>query len=54
MEIRKRENTWRRAGTGLADVQTVCQVLPGINMRELNRPFRAWFASSLLPESARK
>lgn len=30
--------TWRRAGTGLADSQTDCQVLPGISMRELKRP----------------
>lgn len=34
----KEKNTWRRAGTGLAAIQTACHVLPGISMRELNRP----------------
>lgn len=48
MKIKK---TWRLAGTGLAAVQTVCHVLPGINMRELNRPLRVWFLPPLLLES---
>lgn len=47
-------NTWRRAGTGLAVIQTVCHVLPGINMRELNRPLGGWFASMLVLESMGK
>lgn len=46
--------TWRRAGTGLAAIQTVCHVFPGINMRELNRPLRDWLVSLLLPESVGK
>lgn len=48
------KSTWRRAGTGLAEFQTACHVLPGMSMRELNRPFRIWFVSSVeLLESVR-
>lgn len=49
-----KKSTWRRAGTGLAAVQTSCHVLPGISMRELSRPLRAWCVPSLkLLESVR-
>lgn len=37
-EIKSSENTCLLAGTGLAVIQTVCHVLPGINIRELSLP----------------
>lgn len=40
-------NTWRLADTGLAASHTVCHVLPGISIRELNLPFIGWFVSSI-------
>lgn len=42
-----KKSTCLRAGTGLAMFQTDCHVFPGINIRELSRPFFTWFVSPL-------